>query len=232
MTIILGGRKHMEILLILQTLVDAAGPISTKISKVTPQGCSNATPKISNSLASMKSSRGESTSSHEVRCWKTVRSYSNKSGDADLAVVEIPNSVDSPSRTLTVPFKEKFISELWSVIRGKLFGRDVDCASSLKEEVQVILEEMDGKDVDVPPLLRLMKSFFELVALYDQARSTLHDKDMEASLSEVKKEIEKLHRKEKDLEVLLEATQKEFEEAKLGVSTAEKDLMHAMMQTC
>ncbi|MCE5166565.1 hypothetical protein HAX54_021922, partial [Datura stramonium] len=32
----------------LQTLVDAAGPISSKISEVTHQGCSNATPKTCN----------------------------------------------------------------------------------------------------------------------------------------------------------------------------------------
>ncbi|MCD9639494.1 hypothetical protein HAX54_024065, partial [Datura stramonium] len=193
-----------------------------------------------------RSSRGESTSSHEDRCWKKVRS-SNKSGDADLVVLEIPNRVDSPLRTLTVPFKEEsgesvsctnsikssstgkigkeatsihrdgvrarlssdfqkhpttavsvfdgkkvvlnyrkmFISELWSVIRGKLSGSDVDCASSIKKEVQVILEEMDGKDVDVSPLMRLVKSFFELAAIYDQARSTLHDKDMEAARKEL-----------------------------------------------
>ncbi|MCD7451341.1 hypothetical protein HAX54_011125 [Datura stramonium] len=43
------------------------------------------------------------------------------------------------------------------------------------------------------------------------------------SLSKVKEEIENLRRKEKDLEVLLEATEKEIEEAKLGVSTSEKD---------
>ncbi|MCE3049316.1 hypothetical protein HAX54_044591 [Datura stramonium] len=220
-----------------QILVDAAGPIYTKILEVAPQGCSNATPTTGNSSASMggkdsfpssivahdskkRSSQGKSTSSHEDRCWKKVRS-SNKSGDADLVVLEIPDSVDSPLRTLTVPFKESncvgalprggsqesgesvsgpnpiksssagkiekeatsicrdgvrarpsfdlqkhptaavsmfdrkkvvlnyrkmLISEFWSVIRGKLSGSDVDCASSLKEEVQVILEEMDGKE--------------------------------------------------------------------------------------
>ncbi|MCE3217198.1 hypothetical protein HAX54_011009 [Datura stramonium] len=154
----------------LQTLVDAIGLVSTNISKVAPQGCSNATPKTGNSSASM----GESTSSHEDRCWKKVRS-SNKSGDSDLVVLEIPDSVDRPSRTLSVPFKE-------SVIWGKLSGSDVDCASSLKE---VILEDMYGKDVDVSPMMRLMKSFFDLAAIYDQARSTLHHKDMEAATKEL-----------------------------------------------
>ncbi|MCE3051346.1 hypothetical protein HAX54_049544, partial [Datura stramonium] len=240
-----------------QILVDAAGPISTKISEVAPQGCSNATPKTGDSSASMggkdsfplsivahdskkkRSSRGESTSSHEDHCWKKVRS-SNKSGDADLAVLEISDSVDSPSRTLTIPFKEsncvgslprggsretgesvsglnpiksysagktgkeatsirrdgvraRLSSDLQkhptatvSVFDGKkLSGSDVDYASYLKEEVQVILEEMDDKDVDVSPLIRLMKSFFELAAIYDQARSTLHDKDNEVARKEL-----------------------------------------------
>ncbi|MCD7447100.1 hypothetical protein HAX54_023129, partial [Datura stramonium] len=246
----------------LQTLVDVAEPISIKISEVVPQECSNATPKTDNSSASMGG-----------KGYFPLR-------DADLAVLEIPESVDSPSRTLTVPFKElnyagallrggsqesgesvygpnliKSSSVVVECDSGKLSGSDVDCASSLKEEVQVILEDMDGKDVDVSPLMRLMKSFFELAAIYDHARSTLHDKDMKVarkelsiaagerlsnvmfeehekiekvssirqSLSEVKEEIEKLRRKEKDLEVLLEATKKEIEEAKLGVSIAEKD---------
>ncbi|MCD7459685.1 hypothetical protein HAX54_041642 [Datura stramonium] len=198
----------------LQTLVDAAGPISTKISEVAPQGCRNATLKIGYSSASIvilseqckgkgsqllieapteqeydqdikggkgsfplsivahdskkRSSQGESASIHEDYCWKKVRSCSNKSGVAHLVVVEISNSVEWPSRTLTVPFK-------------KLSESDVDCASSLKEEVQVILEEMDGKDVDVSPLMRLMTSFFELSSIYDQARLTLHDKDMKVA---------------------------------------------------
>ncbi|MCE3051182.1 hypothetical protein HAX54_049050 [Datura stramonium] len=160
------SKKHGNFLdSYLQTLVDAVGLISTNISEVTPQGCRNVTPKTGNSFASMggkeyfplsivahdsknQSSRCESTGSHEDRCCKKVRS-SNKSGDADLLVLGIPESVVSPSRTLTIPFK--------------------------------------------------------------------------GSLSEVKEEIEKLRQKEKDIEVLFEATEKEIEEAKLGVSTAEKD---------
>ncbi|MCE2055460.1 hypothetical protein HAX54_042682 [Datura stramonium] len=300
------GFWYKKALSYLETLVDALGPISTKISEVAPQGCSNVTPKTGNSSASMvmlseqckvkgpqllikapteqaydqdnqggkgsfplsivardskkRSSGGKSASSHEDHCWKTVRSHSNKLGDADLAVLEIPDSVDSPSRSLTILFKESncagallrggsqesgksvsgpnpiksssvgkiekeetsihhdgvratlssnlqkhptaavsmfngkkivlnyrkiFISELWSVIRGKISRSDVDCASSVKEEVQVILEEMDNKDMDVSPLMRLMKSFIELAATYDQTLSTLHDKDMEAARKEM-----------------------------------------------
>ncbi|MCE5166190.1 hypothetical protein HAX54_015547 [Datura stramonium] len=296
-----------------------AGSISTKISEVAPQGCSNATPKIGNSSTSMVmlSEQCKVKGPQLLIEAPTEQAYDqdNQGGDVDLVVLEIPDSVDSPSTTLTVSFKESycagalprggsqesgesvsglnpiksssagktgkeatticrngvvlnyrkmFIFELWSGIRGKLSGSDVDCDSSLKEEVQVILEEMDGKDVDVSPLMRLVKFFFELASIYDQPRSTLHDKDMEAarkelsiaagerlsnamfeehekiekvssirqSLSEVKEEIEKFRQKEKDLEVLLEATEKEIEEAKLGVSTDEKDFDACDAQTC
>ncbi|XP_060174390.1 uncharacterized protein LOC132605188 [Lycium barbarum] len=148
-----------------------------------------------------------------------------------------------------------FISNLWVVIRDKLSGSDVDRSSSLEEEIQVILQDMDGKDVDVSPLMNLLKSFFELAASYDQARSDLYDKDMEAarkeisiaagehlsnamfeehekverassirqSLDEVREKLEKLRAKEKKLELLLEATEKEVEEAKLRALTAGKE---------
>ncbi|MCD7456953.1 hypothetical protein HAX54_033689 [Datura stramonium] len=112
-----------------------------------------------------QSYRGESASSHEDHSWRKVKSRLNRSGDTDLAVLEISNSVDSPSRTLTsncvgaLPrggSQESVdsvsglnpIKSSPSVIRGKLFGSNVYCASSLKEDVQVILEEMDEKDVD------------------------------------------------------------------------------------
>ncbi|MCD7461828.1 hypothetical protein HAX54_047182 [Datura stramonium] len=252
----------------LQTLVDAAGPISTMISDVAHQECSNAVPQTRNPSTPMvmlsekckgkgpqllikapteqvydqdyqggkgsfplsvvahvskkRSSQDESNSSHGDHCWKKERPYSDKSGDTDLAVIKIHDSVDSPSRTFTsnggralsrervrarlssnlqkhptasvsvfdrkkvvLSYSKMFISELWTVIRGKLFGSNVDCASSLKEEVQVILDEIDGKDVDVSPLMKLLKSFFKLAAIYDQARLTLHDKDMEAARKEL-----------------------------------------------
>ncbi|MCD9642326.1 hypothetical protein HAX54_029037 [Datura stramonium] len=312
-----------------QILVDAAGPIYTKISEVAPQGCSNATPKTGDSSASMvmlyEQCKGKEPQLLIEAQTKQAYDQDNQAGDADLVVLEIPDSVDSPSRTLTsnyvgallrggsqesgesvsdpnpiksssadktgkeatfirldgvrtrlssdfqkhptaavyvfdgkkvvLNYRKIFISGVWSVIRGKLSESDVDCSFSLKKEVQVIIEEMDGKDVDVFLLMRLVKSFFELASIYDQARLTLHDKDMQAarkelsievrerlsnvmfeehekiekvssirqSLSEVKEEIEKLCQKEKDLEVFLESTKKEIEEAKLGVSTAEKD---------
>ncbi|MCE5166822.1 hypothetical protein HAX54_027503, partial [Datura stramonium] len=143
-----------------------------------------------------QSSQCESASSHQDCCWRKVRSRSNKSGEANLTVLEIHVSVDSPSRTFTIFFKESNCHGALSRGGSQESGESVsspnpiksspkDCASSLKEEVQVILEEMDGKDMDVSSLMKLLKSFFELVAIYDQARSTLHDKDMEATRKEL-----------------------------------------------
>ncbi|MCD7451342.1 hypothetical protein HAX54_011126 [Datura stramonium] len=185
-----------------------AGSISTKTSEVAPQGCSHATPKTGNSSASMvmlsEQCKGKGPQLLIEAPTEQAYDQDKQDGDADLAVLEIPDNVDSLSRTLIVPFKEEsgesvfgpnpiksssvgktetettsisrngvratlssdlqkhptatvsvfdgkkvvlnyrkmFISELWSVIRGKISGSNVDCASSLKEEVQVILEEM------------------------------------------------------------------------------------------
>ncbi|MCE3216427.1 hypothetical protein HAX54_006477, partial [Datura stramonium] len=198
---------------------------------------------VADHVSKKRLSQGESNSSREDHCWKNVRTHSDRSGDADLVMVEIHDSVDSPSRTLTILIKEspsivKTKKEAASVPRNRMRARlssDLQkhptAAMSMfdeKKEVQVILDKIDGKDVDVSPLMKLLKSFFELAAISDQARSALHDKDTEAArkelsitAGEVKEKIEKLHRKEKDLEVLLEDTKKEVEEAKLGVSTAE-----------
>uniref|UniRef100_M1BUG3 Aminotransferase-like plant mobile domain-containing protein n=1 Tax=Solanum tuberosum TaxID=4113 RepID=M1BUG3_SOLTU len=68
---------------------------------------------------------------------------------------------------------------------GKLSRSDVDSASSLRDEIQVIIKEMDCKDVDISPLKKLLNSFFDFAASYDQARSTLHDMDVENARKEL-----------------------------------------------
>ncbi|MCE3215670.1 hypothetical protein HAX54_003168, partial [Datura stramonium] len=86
-------------------------------------------------VSNKRSSQGKSNSIHKDSFWRKVRSRSNKLGDADLAVIEISHSVDSHSRTSTILIE-----------KGKLFRSNVNCASSLKEYVQVILDDIDGKD--------------------------------------------------------------------------------------
>ena len=77
--------------------------------------------------------------------------------------------------------QKKYISFLWAVIQGKLSRSDVDCASSLEDEVKVIIREMDCKDVDIYPLRKLLNTFFDLAISYDQACSTLHGMDVKAA---------------------------------------------------
>ncbi|KAK4357974.1 hypothetical protein RND71_023584 [Anisodus tanguticus] len=90
---------------------------------------------------------------------------------------------------------------------GKLSEIDVDRASSLEEEVQVILKDMDCKDC-------LSNAMFEEHKKIERVSS------IRQSLDEVKKKIEKLRTQKKNLEVLLEVTEREV---RLGALTAGKE---------
>ncbi|PHT93969.1 hypothetical protein T459_01851 [Capsicum annuum] len=76
--------------------------------------------------------------------------------------------------------QKNYVSSLWTVIQGKLSKYNVDCSSSLEDEVQVIIKEMDCKDVDISPLRKLLYNFFDLATSYDQARSMICDMNEEA----------------------------------------------------
>ncbi|KAF3639842.1 hypothetical protein FXO37_23788 [Capsicum annuum] len=67
----------------------------------------------------------------------------------------------------------------------KLSKCDVDSASSLEDEVQVIINEIDCKDMDIYPLRKLLHDFFDLATSYDQARSMLHNMNEEAERKEL-----------------------------------------------
>lgn len=64
----------------------------------------------------------------------------------------------------------------WNKIRSKLIDLDADRASSLMDEIQLILADIDSMDVDISPLKTLLECFFKLAFSYDQARSNLADK--------------------------------------------------------
>ncbi|KAH0671583.1 hypothetical protein KY285_023632 [Solanum tuberosum] len=64
---------------------------------------------------------------------------------------------------------------------GKLSRSDVDSSSYLKDEIQVIIKEMECKYVDVSPLKKLLNSFFEFSSSYDQARSIIHHMDVDSA---------------------------------------------------
>ncbi|MCD7456871.1 hypothetical protein HAX54_033392 [Datura stramonium] len=77
--------------------------------------------------------------------------------------------------------------------------------------------ESARKELSITSSERLSNAMLEEHEKIDKVSS------IRQSLSKVKEKIEKLRRKEKDLEILLEAIEQEVEEAKLGVSTPEKD---------
>ncbi|XP_059280453.1 uncharacterized protein LOC132034190 [Lycium ferocissimum] len=86
-----------------------------------------------------RSSRGESDSSYEDRCWRKVRSRSEKLEDTNLAVVKIPDSVDSPSRTVTTLIRKP--NSVGALRRGKstesgesVSGPDLIKSSSIAKE--------------------------------------------------------------------------------------------------
>ncbi|PHT45069.1 hypothetical protein CQW23_14227 [Capsicum baccatum] len=72
-----------------------------------------------------------------------------------LPAVEIHDDMDNPLRTI----------------------------SALADEV--IIKEMDCKDVDISPLRKLLHDFFNLATLYDQARSMLYDMNEESAREEL-----------------------------------------------
>ncbi|PHT83196.1 hypothetical protein T459_11639 [Capsicum annuum] len=112
------------------------------------------------------------------RCWKKVKLRFDDARGTSPPVIKIPDDMDNPLRNISA-----FINE--AVIQGKLSKCDVDCTSSLEDKIQVIIKEMDCKDVDTSLLGKLLRDFFDLSTLYDQARSMLHDMDVEAARAEL-----------------------------------------------
>ncbi|MCD7469409.1 hypothetical protein HAX54_008454 [Datura stramonium] len=134
-------------------------------------------------------------------------------------------------KKVVLSYRKMFIFELWTVTRGKLSVRDVDYASSLKEEVQA-RSSLHDKDIeDARKKLSITAGERLSNAIFEEHEKIEKVSFICQSLREVKEKIEKSHKKEKDLEVLLEATEKDVEEAKLGVSTADAcnnpDLLNA-----
>ncbi|MCD7457234.1 hypothetical protein HAX54_034571 [Datura stramonium] len=113
--------------------------------------------------------------------------FMNEPRDTYLHAVEISDTNGRSSRTLiaikepttTISFlygrnvilklRKNFILEAWTKIRDRdLALLSAYHASSLKDKVQAIIEDIDGKDVDISPLKNLLESFFELATSYDQ----------------------------------------------------------------
>ncbi|OIT04054.1 hypothetical protein A4A49_29876 [Nicotiana attenuata] len=150
-------------------------------------------------------------------------------------------------RKVVLTLRKDFILNAWAKIHAKFSDLTTNNASSLKLEIQVILEEMDGKGVDISPLKYLLMSFFKLATSYDQERSTLSDKVVDVKklepflkakehldlvLTEKREKVEELSvtsqslkeakEKVKQLRALRDAAKKEVEEIESRVSSAEE----------
>ncbi|OIT26192.1 hypothetical protein A4A49_27193 [Nicotiana attenuata] len=151
-------------------------------------------------------------------------------------------------RKIVLTLHKDFILNAWAKIQAKLEDLTSDNSSSLQFEIQVILEEMDGKGVDISPLKDLLTTLFELATSYDQARSTLSDKvvDVEKSqsflnakkhldlvliekgekvekLSAISQSLKEAKEKVKQLRALRGIAKKEVEEIESKVSSAEEE---------
>ncbi|KAH0707219.1 hypothetical protein KY290_011776 [Solanum tuberosum] len=79
-------------------------------------------------------------------------------------------------RKVVSTLQKDFVKGAWTKIRSKLVDHNTALASFLKDEVQLILKDVDFMGVDISPLKSLLESFFKMDFFYDQARSSLADK--------------------------------------------------------
>ncbi|KAG5585347.1 hypothetical protein H5410_045781 [Solanum commersonii] len=96
---------------------------------------------------------------------------------------------------------------------GELLGKNVDSASSLKDEIQVIIKEMDWKTARKELFAvgeRLTNAMFEEQDKVEEVSS------IRQSLDNMKKEIRVLCKRTQGLKVLLTAVKDEVDEAKLA----------------
>ncbi|MCD7454575.1 hypothetical protein HAX54_025271 [Datura stramonium] len=126
----------------------ASGTISTKISEVAHQECSNAVPQTRNPFTPM------------------VMLLEKCKGKGPQLLIKSPTK-----QVYDQDYQDGKGSFPLSVAAHVFKKRSPQGASN--------------NHVDVSLLMKLLKSFFELAAIYDQARSTLHDKDMKVATKEL-----------------------------------------------
>ncbi|KAF3628297.1 hypothetical protein FXO38_28320 [Capsicum annuum] len=112
--------------------------------------------------------------------------------------------------------EKEFVIKDWANIHTKLEGLNIDCASSLADEVQVLLKDMSKIGVDSSSLQNLLLSFFEISTSYDQARSTLIDKAKEIENSE------SYIKAKKHLELVMKGRDDKFKELSAACQSLEK----------
>ncbi|OIT39744.1 hypothetical protein A4A49_23779 [Nicotiana attenuata] len=151
-------------------------------------------------------------------------------------------------RKVILTLHKDFILNAWDKIHTKLSDLTAFNASPVQFEIQVILEEIDRKGVDISPLKDLLTSFFKVATSHDQARSILSDKVVDVEKSEPflkakehfdlvltgkREKVEELFvtsqslkeakEKEKQLRALRDTAKKEVEEIESRVLSAEEE---------
>ncbi|PHT75595.1 hypothetical protein T459_19117 [Capsicum annuum] len=72
----------------------------------------------------------------------------------------------------------------WASICTKLVGFTPNHAFSIQDNIEFILNDMNGMGADISPLQNLLGSFFGIATSYDQTRSILVDKTKKIKESE------------------------------------------------
>ncbi|PHT45456.1 hypothetical protein CQW23_14614 [Capsicum baccatum] len=175
--------------------------------------------------------------------------YQSKPQDSSEFVVG-PDSKELllSSKEVISELKKEFIMKAWASICTKLVGLTPNRASSIQNNVKVILNDMSGMGVDIYPLQNLLGSFFGLATFYDQARSALVNKTIKIKESEPYlkakehlkivlrerdekykevstsyKSLEKARKKVKKLKARRDAAKQEAVEMESNVTTAEEE---------
>ncbi|PHT27644.1 hypothetical protein CQW23_32754 [Capsicum baccatum] len=104
----------------------------------------------------------------------------------------------------------------WASIRNKLAGLTLNCASSIQDNVEVILNDISGMGADISPLQNLLGSFFRLLTSYGQAQSALVDKTTTI------KELKPYLKAKKYLELVLRERNEKSEEVSTFCKSLEK----------
>ncbi|MCE5166021.1 hypothetical protein HAX54_014087, partial [Datura stramonium] len=174
-------------------------PISTKISEVAPQGCSNATPRLA-------------IPRPQCSCYPS-NAKARDLREANLAVLEIPDSVDSPLRTLTVHFKESnydgALPRGWSQESGESVSGPNPIKSSFAGKTKKEATSIHRNRVRARLSSDLQKHPTAAVSAFDGKKGEGRDI--------------KVVQKREGCRSPFGSHRERIEEAKIGVSTTDKD---------
>ncbi|OIT39868.1 hypothetical protein A4A49_51516 [Nicotiana attenuata] len=121
-------------------------------------------------------------------------------------------------RNVVLTLRKDFILNVWAKIHTKLSNLTTDSVSSIQFEIQVILEEMDGKgvvDIEIP------EPFFKAKEHLDLILTKKGEKVEELSITS--QSLKEAKEKVKQLRALRDAAKKEVEEIESRVSPAEEE---------